>query len=42
MICNKCKKKIRETIVQRVLADREAAIKRMNKRSKNATKKERN
>ena len=33
MICDICQKSITDTILERVLADREKAIKRMNRRS---------
>ena len=42
IVCERCGEIILLERVDKILADREAAIKRMNKRSNNATKKERN
>jgi|TARA_R100000781_G_scaffold70835_1_gene44399 hypothetical protein len=41
MICEVCQKQITDKILEKVFADREEAIKRMNQRSKNGNKKER-
>ena len=38
MICEVCQKNITNTILDRVLSDREKAIKRMNKRSNHGKK----
>ena len=41
MLCERCYKIVTNKKIEKILADREAAIKRMNKRSDDASKKER-
>ena len=41
MLCERCYKIVTNKKLEKILADREAAIKRMNERSNNAIKKER-